>query len=189
MKLADVIGHNRIALNFIWTLVCAYMVFFMQAGFAMVETGFTRSKNAGHTMAMNMMIFVIGVLGYWICGYAIQMGGSGPGTLGGGTGLLNGEFTLHLFGRDFGLFGTKGFFLSGSSYDASIITLFLFQAVFMDTAATIPTGAMAEDFLYRCSFILFMQTGSGAEDGSPCSEKISGLATGSLTLRDHQLCT
>ncbi len=153
-KLADVIGHNRIAINFVWTLICAYMVFFMQAGFAMVETGFTRTKNAGHTMAMNMMIFVIGLLGYWICGFAFQMGGVGAGSLAGGTGLLNGEFTFHLFGKDFGLFGTTGFLLSGRSYDVSIITLFLFQAVFMDTAATIPTGAMAERWTFK-SFVIF----------------------------------
>ncbi len=153
-KLADVVGHNRIAINIVWTLVCGFLVFFMQAGFALVETGFTRAKNASHTMAMNLMVFVFGVLGYWVMGYALQMGGVGAGTLAGGTGLLNGEFTLHLFGKDFGLLGTKGFFLSGVTYDASIITLFLFQVVFMDTAATIPTGAMAERWTFK-SFVIF----------------------------------
>ena len=154
LKLADVIGHNRIALNFIWTLACGFLVFFMQAGFAMVETGFTRAKNAAHTMAMNLMIFVFGVLGYWIMGFALQMGGVGAVPLAGGTGLLNGEVVAHLFGREFGLFGTKGFFLSGVGYDASIITLFLFQVVFMDTAATIPTGAMAERWTFK-SFVIY----------------------------------
>jgi Amt family ammonium transporter len=153
-KLADVVGRNRIAINIVWTLLCGFFVFFMQAGFALVETGFTRAKNASHTMAMNLMVFVFGVLGYWVLGYALQMGGVGAGTLAGGTGLLDGEFTLHLFGKDFGLFGTKGFFLSGVTYDASIITLFLFQVVFMDTAATIPTGAMAERWTFK-SFIIF----------------------------------
>jgi Amt family ammonium transporter len=154
LKLADVIGHDRIALNFMWTLVCGFLVFFMQAGFAMVETGFTRAKNAAHTMSMNLMIFVFGVLGYWVCGYALQMGGVGAVPLAGGTGLLDGEFIAHLFGKDFGLFGTKGFFLSGVGYDVSIITLFLFQVVFMDTAATIPTGAMAERWTFK-SFVFF----------------------------------
>ena len=154
MKLADVVGHNRIAINIVWTLLCGFLVFFMQAGFALVETGFTRAKNASHTMAMNLMVFVFGVLGYWVMGYALQMGGVGAGPLAGGTGLLDGEFTLHLFGKDFGLFGTKGFFLSGVAYDASIITLFLFQVVFMDTAATIPTGAMAERWTFK-SFVIF----------------------------------
>jgi Amt family ammonium transporter len=96
MKLADVVGHYRIAINIVWTLICGYLVFFMQAGFAMLETGFTRAKNAAHTMAMNLMVFVFGVLGYWIIGYALQMGGVGANPLAGGTGLLDAEFTLHL---------------------------------------------------------------------------------------------
>ncbi len=88
VKLADVIGHNRIAINVVWTLICGFLVMFMQAGFAMAETGFTQAKNAGHTMAMNFMVYVIGMLGYWAVGFAIQMGGSGgAASLGGGTGL------------------------------------------------------------------------------------------------------
>ncbi len=154
-KLADVIGHNRIAINFGWMLLCGFLVMFMQAGFAMAETGFTQAKNAGHTMAMNMMVYGIGMLGYWVCGYALQMGGVGTiSNLGAGTGLLNGEFTVTLFGKTFGLFGTKGFFLSGGAYDAAIFSLFLFQMVFMDTTATIPTGAMAERWTFK-SFVIY----------------------------------
>ena len=154
-KLADVVGHNRIAINFVWTLVCGFLVMFMQAGFALAETGFTRAKNAGHTMAMNMMIYGIGMLGYWVCGFALQMGGVGAvGTLGGGTGLLDGEFVIKLFGKDFGLFGMRGFFLSGVTYDAAIFSLFLFQMVFMDTTATIPTGTMAERWTFK-SFVVY----------------------------------
>ncbi len=153
-KLADVIGHNRIAINLVWTLVAGFLVMFMQAGFAMVETGFTQAKNAGHTMAMNFMVYPLGMLGYWICGFALQMGGVGAGTLSGGTGLLANEFTIHLFGKDFGLFGTTGFFLSGVSYDAAIFALFLFQMVFMDTTATIPTGSMAERWNFK-SFVIY----------------------------------
>jgi ammonium transporter, Amt family len=154
-KLADVVGHNRISINFVWTLLCGFLVMFMQAGFAMAETGFTRAKNAGHTMAMNMMVYGIGMLGYWICGFALQMGGVGNvSTLAGGTGLLDGEFVIKLFGKDFGLFGTRGFFLSGVTYDAAIFSLFLFQMVFMDTTATIPTGAMAERWTFK-SFVIY----------------------------------
>ncbi|MBI5756121.1 MAG: ammonium transporter [Nitrospirae bacterium] len=153
-KLADVVGHNRIAVNIVWTLVCGFLVMFMQAGFALAETGFTRAKNAGHTMAMNFMIYAIGMLGYWICGFALQMGGvGGVASLGGAT-TLNSEFVIHLFGKDFGLFGTNGFFLSGVTYDAVIFTLFLFQMVFMDTTATIPTGAMAERWTFK-SFVIY----------------------------------
>lgn len=154
-KLADVIGHNRIAINMVWTLICGFLVMFMQAGFALAETGFTRAKNAGHTMAMNFMIYAIGLLGYWACGFAIQMGGVGAvANLAGGTALLDSEKIVNFFGIDFGLFGTKGFFLSGVSYDASIFTLFLFQMVFMDTTATIPTGSMAERWTFK-SFVIY----------------------------------
>jgi len=154
LKVADVVGHNRIALNIVWTLIAGFLVMFMQAGFAMVETGFTQAKNAGHTMAMNFMVYGLGMLGYWICGFALQMGGVGAGPLGGGTALLTNEFTITLFGKDFGLFGTTGFFLSGVSYDASIFALFLFQMVFMDTTATIPTGSMAERWNFK-SFVVY----------------------------------
>ncbi len=153
-KLADVVGHNRIAMNIVWTLVCGFLVMFMQAGFALAETGFTRAKNAGHTMAMNFMVYAVGMLGYWICGFALQMGGvGGVATLGGATGL-DGEFIIHIFGKDFGLFGTKGFFLTGVAYDAVIFSLFLFQMVFMDTTATIPTGSMAERWTFK-SFLIY----------------------------------
>ena len=153
-KVADVVGHNRISINIVWTLFCGFLVMFMQAGFAMVETGFTQAKNAGHTMAMNFMVYPLGMLGYWICGFALQMGVVGAGTLSGGTALLTNEFTIHLFGKDFGLFGTTGFFLSGVSYDAAIFALFLFQMVFMDTTATIPTGSMAERWNFK-SFVIY----------------------------------
>ncbi len=154
VKLADVVGHNRIAINMVWTLVCGFLVMFMQAGFALAETGFTRAKNAGHTMGMNFMVYAIGMLGYWICGFAIHMGGvGGVATLGGATGLSS-EFIIHIFGKDFGLFGTKGFFLSGSAYDAVIFSVFLFQMVFMDTTATIPTGSMAERWTFK-SFLVY----------------------------------
>jgi len=153
-KVGDAVGKNRVAINTIWTLICGFLVMFMQAGFAMAETGFTRAKNAGHTMAMNFMVYALGMLGFWVCGFALQMGGAGPfATLGGG-GVLNGEFTIELFGKEFGLFGTKGFFLSGGTYDVAVFTMFLFQMVFMDTTATIPTGSMAERWNFK-SFVIY----------------------------------
>ena len=150
MELANQIGHNKVAINIIWTLITGFLVFFMQAGFAMVETGLTRAKNAAHTMAMNLFVYGLGGFGFWACGFALMFGGVGSlGTLGGFDGL-NQEFTIKLFGHVFGLIGTKGFFLSGV-YDVGVFTLFLFQVVFMDTAATIPTGAMSE----RWKFVSF----------------------------------
>jgi ammonium transporter, Amt family len=153
-EVMETVGHNKIAINMVWTLFAGFLVMFMQAGFAMVETGFTRAKNVAHTMSMNFMVYAIGMLGFWICGYALQMGGVGALAALGGTPGLNHEFTVTLFGKTFGLFGTKGFFLTGGAYDVGAFGLFLFQMVFMDTAATIPTGAMAERWKFS-AFILF----------------------------------
>ena len=153
-EVMELVGHNKIAINVMWTLITGFLVMFMQAGFAMVETGFTRAKNAAHTMSMNFMVYAIGMLGYWICGYALQMGGVGALATLGNTPVLSHEFTINLFGHTFGLFGMNGFFLSGNTYDVSVFTLFLFQMVFMDTAATIPTGAMAERWKFS-AFVVF----------------------------------
>jgi Amt family ammonium transporter len=152
LTLADLVnqaGQNRIAINFVWTLITGFLVMFMQAGFAIVETGLTRAKNANHTMMMNFMVYGFGLFAFWVCGFAIQMGGVGPyTTLGGGFGM-NGEFSLSVFGKPFGLWGTHGFFLShAGAYDVAVMVMFLFQMVFMDTALTIVTGTCAERWKY-----------------------------------------
>jgi Amt family ammonium transporter len=147
-------GHYRISINIVWTLITGFLVMFMQAGFAMVETGFTRAKNAAHTMSMNFMVYPIGMLGYWICGFAFQMGGVGSVAALGGTPGLDHEFVINLFGKSFGLFGMNGFFLGPSVYDVGVFTLFLFQMVFMDTTVTIPTGAMAERWKWS-AFVIY----------------------------------
>ncbi|HTR61521.1 MAG TPA: hypothetical protein VMH37_07430, partial [Candidatus Binataceae bacterium] len=86
LSLADVIntvGQNRIAINFVWTLVTGYLVMFMQAGFAAVETGLCRAKNANHTFMMNFMVYGWGLFAYWVMGFALQQGGCAPnGNLG-----------------------------------------------------------------------------------------------------------
>ncbi len=145
-KLAEAVGQNKVAINLSWTLVAAFLVMFMQAGFALVETGFTRAKNAAHTMFMNFAVYAIGIIGFFVAGFAIMYGAAGAiGNLGGTPALAGGhEFVLDIFGKKFGLFGTSGFFLQGPYYDVSIAALFVFQMVFMDTAVTIPTGSMAE---------------------------------------------
>jgi Amt family ammonium transporter len=154
-EIADAVGHNKISINMIWVLITGYLVMFMQLGFALVETGFTRAKNAAHTMLMNMMVYVIGMLGFWIAGFAFMFGGVGQVSALGMVANLNNEVSLNLFGKAWGIIGYKGFFLSGGAYDVSVFTLFLFQMVFMDTAATIPTGAMAE----RWKFLAFLVYG------------------------------
>ncbi len=75
-------------------------------------------------------------------------------TLGGGPGVIPHEYIVHMFGHDFGIWGYAGFFLNSKVYDVGVFGLFLFQMVFMDTTATIPTGSMAERWAFK-SFILF----------------------------------
>ena len=81
---------------------------FMQAGFAIVETGLCRAKNANHTMMMNFMVYGVGMLAYWLIGFAIQMGGVGAVANLGGTPPLNSEYTITCSARTFGLFGQNG---------------------------------------------------------------------------------
>jgi Amt family ammonium transporter len=153
--LANQVGQNKIAINFVWTLITGYLVMFMQLGFALLETGLARAKNANHTMMMNMAVYGVGMFAYWLIGFAIQMGGVGSVANLGGTPPLSAEFTVHLFGRDFGLFGQHGLFLMHKgTYDVGVMVLFLFQMVFMDTGATIPTGAAVE----RWKFSAFVVT-------------------------------
>jgi Amt family ammonium transporter len=153
-EVATELGHHRAALNLVWAIIAASLVMFMQAGFAMVETGLTRAKNAVHTMAMNLAVYGVGVLAYWAVGFALQMGGVGPLATFVGPDLLSHEFSLTVAGHPFGLFGAKGFFLGGDTVDVGVLALFVFQMVFMDTAATIPTGALAERWRFS-AFLLF----------------------------------
>jgi Amt family ammonium transporter len=162
LTLADTVnqvGQNRIAINFVWTLITGFLVMFMQAGFAIVETGLCRAKNANHTMMMNFMVYGFGLFAFWVCGFALQMGGGAPYSTLGGINSLNSEFAIPLFGKMWGLWGSHGFFLShAGSYDVGAMVMFLFQMVFMDTALTIVTGAAAERWKFAAFAIssLFM---------------------------------
>src|SRR6058998_1025238 len=144
---------NTVAINFVWTLVAGFLVMFMQAGFAIVETGLCRAKNANHTMMMNFMVYGVGMLAYWLIGFAIQEGGVGAVSNLGGTAPLSSEFSINLFGKSWGLFGQKGVMLGGATYDVGVMVMFLFQMVFMDTALTIVTGTAAERWKYSAFII------------------------------------
>ncbi|WP_342609809.1 ammonium transporter [Vibrio tritonius] len=116
---ADTVQNN---LNFVWTLIAGFLVFLMQAGFAMVETGLTRAKNAANIMMKNMMDFCIGSLAFWAIGFGL------------------------MFGVSNGYFGTTDFFFSGATGDDAPwnFAFWMFQVVFCATAATIISGAVAE---------------------------------------------
>jgi ammonium transporter, Amt family len=142
------------SLNVLWVLVAGFLVMFMQVGFAMVETGFTRAKNAVNTIGMNMIIYPIGVLGFWLLGYGLMYGGTETWASLGGA--LHGatEVALHIGAHGYGLFGGARFALLTAPHDPANLTMFLFAAVFMDTAATIPTGAMAERWKFA-AFVVY----------------------------------
>lgn len=118
------------SLDTVWVLLGAVLVFFMQAGFAMVETGFTRAKNAGNIIMKNLMDFAVGSIVYWTFGFGIMFGDSIGGFIG------------------------KVDFFSLNTYDFGVPTFafLIFQTVFCATAATIVSGAMAE----RTKFISYL---------------------------------
>ena len=110
-------------LGTLWVLLAAFLVFFMQAGFGMVEAGLIRAKNAANILMKNLMDFCFATLGFFICGYALMYGSANP------------------------LIGTKGWFLLGAKSPVAGLPLhafWLFQAVFVGAAATIVAGGMAE---------------------------------------------
>src|SRR5574341_176752 len=151
-------GSLEQSLNLAWLLVAAFLVMFMQAGFAMVETGFTRARNAVNTMAMNLVIYPVGAIGYWLVGYGLMYGGVGEWrSLGVGAAGAH-EVALRLGGHDWGLFGAAKFALVSVAQHPAHLAVFLFATVFMDTAATIPTGAMSERWKFSAFLIygLFM---------------------------------
>lgn len=121
---ATTAATNKAAIDMVWTLIAAFLVFFMQAGFAMVETGFTRAKNAGNIIMKNLMDFAVGSLAYWAVGFGI------------------------MFGAGTAFFGMHGFFLSNinplTSEGMVQYAYWMFQVVFAATSATIVSGAMAE---------------------------------------------
>src|SRR5271170_2493549 len=144
LKLADDVGHTRIATNFSWTLLTGYLVLFMQAGFALLTCGLIRKKNAGHLMMLNFAAYVFAFLAYYAVGYAFQFGAvainAAPSNIGG-------ALTLNHFlvgSGQWGFLGGKGFFMTGPAYDASSNCLALFEVVFMETAGYIIVGAICE---------------------------------------------
>ena len=120
---AEAIAEVQTHTNYVWTMVAAALVFFMQPGFAMVEAGFTRAKNAVNILMKNLLDFSMGTMFFWAIGFGLMFGATKTGW-----------------------FGTSCFFLSDFSPDKDpwVLAFWMFQVVFAATAATIVSGAMAE---------------------------------------------
>jgi Amt family ammonium transporter len=142
------LAQAKVALDTLWVVITACLVFFMNAGFAMLETGLCQAKNAVNILAKNFIVFAVSSLAFWVVGFALMFGDGTP------------------------LIGLKGFFLTGAdnspamgeAYQGVFTSLnwtgvplaakFFFQLVFAGTAATIVSGAVAERIKFL-SFILF----------------------------------
>jgi Amt family ammonium transporter len=129
----DVAGAMT-SLNFTWVLVAAFLVFFMQVGFAMLGAGILRAKNATNFFTMVFMDFSLGAIAFWAVGFAIMFGGSGLA-----SGLEHGNKII----------GYSGFFLRGDAYDVWTSALFLFQIMFAAAAASIVACAVVERLKFK----------------------------------------
>ena len=130
---AEAIAAVQTNADYVWTLVAAFLVFLMQAGFALVETGMTRAKNAVNICMKNLMDFSVGSLAFWLIGFGVMFGANSTGW-----------------------FGTTGFMLSdyATDNDPWLFAFWIFQTVFAATAATIVSGAMAERTKFA-SYLLY----------------------------------
>ncbi len=117
-EITETLNLHSQAFDMIWLVLSAALVFLMQAGFAMVETGLTRAKNANNILMKNLMDFSVGAIAFWAVGWAF------------------------MYGASKGVIGTNQFFITGA--DSSLFRDWMFQVVFAATAATIVSGAMAE---------------------------------------------
>ncbi len=126
---AETLALYSDAFDMIWLVLAAALVFFMQAGFAMVETGLTRAKNAGNIIMKNLMDFAAGAVAFFAIGWALMYGSTAGGFI-----------------------GTDQFFITGA--DSTVLRDWIFQVVFAATAATIVSGAMAERTKFT-SYLLY----------------------------------
>jgi len=149
-KLGETADHVGVSLNLLWIVVGAVLVIFMQAGFALVETGFCRAKHASHVVSTNFAVFGLGLVGFFLVGYAFMFSGYSFSLFGLNAPLSGDTLIGSAVGGEWVfLFGRSGFGLSGAAYSAPVAAFFLYMVAFMDTTATIPTGAMAERWKWK----------------------------------------
>ena len=137
---ADAVTILGQQISLLWIVIGAALVVFMQAGFALVETGFCRAKHAAHVVATNFAIFGLGFVGFYFVGFALAFGGFSYSAFGMDT-PIGGA----LIGSGDWVFAWKGgWALAGDAMTPAVLGFFLYMVAFMDTVATIPTGSMAE---------------------------------------------
>lgn len=147
------LSHTDISLNVLWVIIGAILVIFMQAGFALVETGFCRAKHAAHVVSTNFAIFGLGFVAFYFIGFGLMFGGFTYPAM--GLTEAAGGASPNLIGSGEWVFLWKGgFMLTGGARDVSLLAFFLYMVAFMDTVATIPTGAMAERWKWK-SFVVW----------------------------------
>src|SRR5688572_7634491 len=139
-------------MNLLWIVIGAVLVIFMQAGFALVETGFCRAKHAAHVVATNFAIFGLGFVAFFILGYGLMFGGYSLPLIGldtaPGEAFIGSGHWVFLYKGGFGLTDLNG------AGGAALAGFFLYMVAFMDTVGTIPTGAMAERWQWK-NFVLW----------------------------------
>ncbi len=137
---ADAVTILGQQVSLLWIVIGAALVIFMQAGFALVETGFCRAKHAAHVVATNFAIFGLGFVGFYFVGFALAFGGFSYSAFG-----MDSPVGSALIGSGDWVFAWKGgWALAGDAMTPAVLGFFLYMVAFMDTVATIPTGSMAE---------------------------------------------
>jgi ammonium transporter, Amt family len=198
----DLKGTN-VAMNLLWIIIGAVLVIFMQAGFALVETGFCRAKHAAHVVATNFAIFGLGFIAFFVVGYGFMFGAYSA-TIGADSVPVIGTY-LQPVGHWLIGSGHTGILawgppaLSGKSLDVGVMAFFLYMVAFMDTTATIPTGSMAERWKWKsfcmwgifCGAIYYPLFGAMTWGGGWLAQlgNSHGLGLGSSTSPGRVLCT
>jgi Amt family ammonium transporter len=138
--------------NLLWIVIGAVLVIFMQAGFALVETGFCRAKHAAHVVSTNFAIFGLGFVAFFLVGYGLMFGGYSYPLAGFDWGYDHAVGSDLIGSGDWVFLWQGGFALTDlpyTQYGGAVAAFFLYMVAFMDTTATIPTGAMAERWNWR----------------------------------------
>ncbi len=142
------VSDVAVSLNLLWVVIGAVLVIFMQAGFALVETGFTRAKHASHVISTNFAVFGLGFVAFFLIGFPLMFGGFSAPIMGMGKPVGD-----TLIGSGNWVFLWQGGWaltdLGGLANGAPVAAFFLYMVAFMDTTATIPTGAMAERWKWK----------------------------------------